>query len=46
MKKVNTFGNQFVIRKLKATNGNAPIYARITANCKRCEISVKQKSSD
>lgn len=45
MKKVNTFGIQFVIRKQKAVDGKAPIYVCITVNKKRCKISVKQKVS-
>ena len=43
MKKVNTFGIQFVIRKHRIKDGKAPIYARITVNTSRCEISVKQR---
>lgn len=43
MKKVNTFGIQFVIRKHRIKEGKAPIYARITVNMQRCEISVKQR---
>lgn len=43
MKKVNTFGIQFVIRKHRIRNGEAPIYARITVNSSRCEISVKKR---
>lgn len=43
MKKVNTFGIQFVIRKHRIKNGEAPIYARITVNTSRCEISIKRR---
>jgi site-specific recombinase XerD len=43
MKKVNTFGIQFVIRKHRIKDGEAPIYARITVNTDRCEISVKRR---
>jgi len=43
MKKVNTFGIQFVIRKHRIKEGKAPIYARVTVNSSRCEISVKRK---
>ena len=44
MKKQNcTFGVVFYLRKQKATaQGNAPIYARITVNGRRTEISVKR----
>ncbi len=43
MKKVNTFGIQFVIRKHRIKGGEAPIYARITVNSSRCEISLKRR---
>ena len=43
MKKVNTFGIQFVIRKHRIKNEEAPIYARITVNSSRCELSVKKR---
>lgn len=43
MKKINTFGIQFVIRKHRIKDSKAPIYARITVNANRCEISVKQR---
>ena len=42
MEKV-TLGIHFVLRMNKITNGIAPIYARITVNSKRCEISIKRK---
>ncbi|WP_158796072.1 Arm DNA-binding domain-containing protein [Pedobacter sp. L105] len=38
----NTFGVPFYLKKQKATQaGKPPIYARITVNSKRIEISVK-----
>jgi integrase len=43
MKNANTFGIQFVIRKHRIKDGEAPIYARITVNTNRCEISVKRR---
>ncbi len=43
MKKVNTFGIQFVIRKHRIKEGKAPVYARVTVNSSRCEISVKRR---
>jgi len=43
MKKVNTFGIQFVIRKHRIKNGEAPIYARLTVNASRCELSIKRR---
>lgn len=43
MKNVNTFGIQFVIRKHRIKDGEAPIYVRITVNTYRCEISVKRR---
>jgi len=44
MEKV-TLGIHFVLRMNKATKGIAPIYARITVNSKRCEVSIKRKIS-
>lgn len=41
MEKV-TLGIHFILRKNKINNGLAPIYARITVNSKRCEVSVKR----
>lgn len=39
----NTFGVTFYLKKQKTTqSGEAPIYARITVNAKRLEISVKR----
>jgi site-specific recombinase XerD len=43
MSKINTFGIQFVIRKHRIKDGKAPIYARITVNTTRCELSVKRR---
>jgi hypothetical protein len=43
MKNINTFGIQFVIRKHRIKEGKAPIYARITVNTSRCELSVKRR---
>lgn len=43
MKKMHTFGIQFVFRKHRIKNGEAPIYARITVNSERTEISVKKR---
>ncbi|HCY39989.1 MAG TPA: integrase [Prolixibacteraceae bacterium] len=42
MEKV-TLGIHFVLRSSKTISGIAPIYARITVNSKRCEISIKRK---
>ncbi|MDP3912164.1 MAG: site-specific integrase [Bacteroidota bacterium] len=44
MKKV-TLEIHFVLRTNKIMNGLAPIYARITVNSKRCEVSIKRKIS-
>lgn len=44
MEKV-TLGIHFVLRINKIMNGLAPIYARITVNSKRCEVSIKRKIS-
>ena len=44
MEKV-TLGIHFVLRMNKVMNGLAPIYARITVNSKRCEVSIKRKIS-
>jgi len=44
MEKV-TLGIHFVLRMNKASKGIAPIYARITVNSKRCEVSIKRKIS-
>jgi site-specific recombinase XerD len=41
----STFGIHFVLKMNKTINDLAPIYARITVDTKRCEVSVKQKIS-
>jgi len=43
MKSNSTFGVHFVLRSNKEVNGTAPIYARITVDSNRCEISVKKR---
>lgn len=42
MRTTNTFGIQFIIRKNKAKDGLTPIYARITVDSRRVEISLKR----
>src|SRR5688572_7477212 len=42
MKTTTTFGIQFIIRSYKHDPANALIYARITVNGKRIEISLKR----
>lgn len=42
MKNVNTFGVFFYLKKYKAIEGVAPIYARITVDGKRADVSTKQ----
>ena len=42
---MNTFGIQFVIRKHRIKDDKAPIYARVTVNRERAEISIKKKNS-
>lgn len=37
-----TFGVHFIIRRNKILKGKTPIYARITVNNQRCEVSVKR----
>ncbi|WP_423128104.1 site-specific integrase [Gaoshiqia sp. Z1-71] len=37
-----TFGVYFVIRREKAKNGKAPVFARVTVNNQRCEVSIKR----
>ena len=39
----STFGIHFVLKTNKIISDLAPIYARITVDSKRCEISVKRK---
>lgn len=43
MKTISTFGIHFVLKSNKIVNGTAPIYARITVDTSRCEISVKKR---
>jgi len=44
MKSTNTFGIQFIIRLPRNENNlQALVYARITVNGRRAEISLKQK---
>ena len=40
---MNTFGIQFVIRKHRIKDGEAPIYARVAVNSERAEISIKKR---
>ncbi len=46
MNTTGTFGIHFVLRSNKAYDGTAPIYARITIDKHRFEISLKQKIAD
>jgi site-specific recombinase XerD len=41
MRNENTFGIQFILRMNKVKNGKAPLYARITVNASRIEVSLK-----
>ena len=41
MRNENTFGIHFILRMNKEKNGKAPLYARITANSSRIEVSLK-----
>jgi integrase/recombinase XerD len=43
MNTTGTFGIHFVLRSNKAYDGTAPIYARITIDKQRFEISLKQR---
>jgi len=43
MKTTTTFSILFWLKKSKASNGKAPLYARLTVNGKRAEISLKRK---
>jgi len=44
MKNTNTFGIQFIIRVFKqGKSSQATVYARLTVNGRRAEISLKQK---
>ena len=42
MRTNNTFGVQFISRTNKAKNGLLPIYARISVDGRRVEISLKR----
>ena len=42
MKTTNTFGVVFYLRKYKARDGKAPIYARITVDGQRTDIAIKR----
>ena len=42
MRNANSFGIQFILRMNKVKDGKAPVYARITVNKSRCEISLKK----
>ncbi len=42
MKSTNTFGIVFYLRKYKISDGKAPIYARITVDGKRSDITLKR----
>jgi len=41
MKGKNSFGVHFILRQARSRNGKAPIYARISVNGSRSEITVK-----
>lgn len=41
-KKSNTFGVVFYLKKYKSQDGKAPIYARITVDGKRADVSLKR----
>lgn len=45
MKNLNTFSVLFWLKHANAKNGKAPLYARITVNGKRAELSLKRKLS-
>lgn len=42
MRTTNTFGVQFITRTNKAKDGLLPIYARVTVDGRRVEISLKR----
>ena len=44
--KNNTFGVVFYLKKYKANRGKSPIYARITVDGKRVDISIKRSIED
>ena len=39
----STFGIHFILKRGKIIDGTAPIYARITVDSSRCEISLKKR---
>ena len=41
MRNDNTFGIHFILRMNKVKNGKAPLYARLTVNASRIEVSLK-----
>ena len=43
MKNTHTFSILFWLKLANAKNGKAPLYARITVNGKRAELSLKRK---
>lgn len=43
MKNTDTFGVHFTIRQSKIKNGKVPIYARITVNKSRVDLSIKRE---
>lgn len=43
MKKQNTFGIVFYLRKYKEKDGKAPLYVRITVDKRRSDIALKRK---
>jgi len=43
MTRTNTFSTLFWLKLSSAKNGKAPLYARITVNGKRSELSLKRK---
>jgi len=43
MKNSHTFSILFWLKLANAKNGKAPLYARITVNGKRAELSLKRK---
>lgn len=45
MKTTNTFSILFWLKHANAKNGKAPLYARITVNGRRAELSLKRKLS-
>ncbi|PIB29665.1 hypothetical protein BFP77_05850 [Maribacter sp. 4U21] len=43
MRTQNTFSILFLVKKSKAISDEAPLYARITVNSKRVDISLKRR---